>query len=274
MANATHATRASNPNDRQQHQPGTNRPLEPIGERIATLRPERRLSQADLANLANLDQPRLSRIEKGQLLASADVINRTATALELSSGYELAYGTDREEAYRRSLSPEDLTSNDQVIKAVRELCLFYLQAHYQRIFNAFEALYGGEGMVYPVGLLGEALYIQLQANCEKALPAVAKFAPPGIEKLYFPGHLESMGDEDLPGPGDGWGIGDRAGMCESLNELTKLALEYGYGGPSEEAQTVMFKVWGFDELDEAIEQARQDRVRCEEQWLRQFQNGI
>ena len=252
MTNATHA-----PGRQHQHRP--NEHLQPIGERIATLRCERRLSQVALAHAANLDQPRLSRIEKGQLAASIEVIDRLAIRLNLSCGYELVHGTDKEKAYRDSLSLEDLAAVDEAKKAVRALTLFYLQASYQRIFNAFEALYGG-GMACRVGLLGEALYIQLQTNCEKALKAVAKFAPE-LRELHFPDHLESMGDEDLPGPIDCWGIGDRAGMCESLNGLTKLAILHGV--PSEEAQVAILERWGLNEVDRAIERACKERVKCE-----------
>jgi transcriptional regulator with XRE-family HTH domain len=61
----------------------------PIGERIKTLRAERRWSQGDLAAKISADPGQISRYENGHIAPSADAIVRLAEALDVSCDYLL-----------------------------------------------------------------------------------------------------------------------------------------------------------------------------------------
>jgi transcriptional regulator with XRE-family HTH domain len=93
--------------------------VEPFGERIAAIRKECGISQASLGKQTGLGQPRLSRIEKGELAASVQVINKLAAALGRPSR-ELVAGTDREGHYiSQALSPEELAQEEATSEFIR-----------------------------------------------------------------------------------------------------------------------------------------------------------
>lgn len=52
-----------------------------IGQRIAELRKQRGISQAQLAEAIGMHQPNIARIENGQYSTSIDVLSRIAEAL-------------------------------------------------------------------------------------------------------------------------------------------------------------------------------------------------
>ena len=54
---------------------------ERIGQRIADLRSEKGMTQAQLAEVADITRSHLSRIESGKYAVSLDVLDRIATAL-------------------------------------------------------------------------------------------------------------------------------------------------------------------------------------------------
>ena len=110
--------------------------MEFFGSKVKTARKCQGMSQAVLAGITGLGQPRLSRIENSELPASAEVIDKVASALG-KTGRDLASGTDREEYYlSMTMSPEQRTLE-------RSFMLVTLSEAYQRIFDLFEALYGG-----------------------------------------------------------------------------------------------------------------------------------
>ena len=67
----------------------------PIGERIKSLRKERKWSQGDLAGRIGADSGQISRYENGHIAPSADAIVRLAEALDVSCDYLLVEGAPR-----------------------------------------------------------------------------------------------------------------------------------------------------------------------------------
>ena len=55
-----------------------------LGRRIATIREKRGLSQAQLADMADIGRPHLSQIENGAVAARVDTLKAMADALEMS----------------------------------------------------------------------------------------------------------------------------------------------------------------------------------------------
>lgn len=60
--------------------------LKSLGERIFSLRKEKKLSQAQLASMASLDRSFISEIENGQKNISVITLEKIAKALETSMG--------------------------------------------------------------------------------------------------------------------------------------------------------------------------------------------
>ncbi len=62
--------------------------MEKFGKRVATIRAGKSFTQKVLGEQTGIGQPRLSRIEKGEIPASATIIDNIASALG-TSGLEL-----------------------------------------------------------------------------------------------------------------------------------------------------------------------------------------
>ena len=73
--------------------------MEPIGRRIKTLRGALEITQGAISKATGIKQPRLSKIEQGHDVPSAEAIDKIAVALQ-RSGLDLVKGTDREGYYR------------------------------------------------------------------------------------------------------------------------------------------------------------------------------
>jgi transcriptional regulator with XRE-family HTH domain len=164
--------------------------VEPFGKRIAAIRKERGISQVALGKQTGLGQPRLSRIEKGELAASVQVVNKLAAALDRSSR-ELVAGTDREGHYiSQALSSEELAEEQATTELTRAFDVLLLQALYDRVAALFDAVYAGPYISVDVG--AEHIYIDLRARCQNvidrgALPTLA---------LFFPDHLDPIEEDD------------------------------------------------------------------------------
>ena len=87
-----------------------------FGDRVKAVRKELGLNQEALVNRlgAGFEQPRVSRLEKGTLAASAEVIDKMAAVFG-RTGRELAQGTDREGHYfAQGMSPDERASERDV----------------------------------------------------------------------------------------------------------------------------------------------------------------
>lgn len=58
-----------------------------LADRLKTIRTDKKLSQQQLAQLANVHYTNVGRYERGDAKPSADVLNRLAYALEVSPDY-------------------------------------------------------------------------------------------------------------------------------------------------------------------------------------------
>ncbi len=164
--------------------------VEPFGKRIAVIRKERGVSQASLGKQTGLGQPRLSRIEKGELAASVQVISKLAAALGRPSR-ELVAGTDREGYYiSQALSPEELAQEEATSEFIRTFDALLLQATYERVAALFDAVYAGPYISVEVG--AEDIYIDLRARCQNIID---RRALPRLE-LFFPDHLDPIEEDD------------------------------------------------------------------------------
>jgi transcriptional regulator with XRE-family HTH domain len=165
--------------------------VEPFGKRIAAIRKECGMSQASLGKQTGLGQPRLSRVEKGQLAASVQVINKLAAALGRLSR-DLVAGTDREGHYiSQALSPEKLAEEEATKKFIRTFDALLLQATYERVAALFDAVYAGPYISVDVG--AEHIYIDLRARCQNI---INRGALTGLE-LFFPDHLDPIEEDDV-----------------------------------------------------------------------------
>ena len=164
--------------------------VEPFGKRIAAIRKERGISQASLGSETGLGQPRLSRIEKGELAASVQVINKLGAAVGRPSR-ELVAGTDREGYYiSQTLSPEELAQEGATNAFIRAFDVLLLQATYERVAALFDAVYAGPYISIDVG--AEHIYIDLRARCQNI---INRGALPQLE-LFFPDHLDPIEEDD------------------------------------------------------------------------------
>jgi transcriptional regulator with XRE-family HTH domain len=78
-----------------------------IGRNVRVIRAERKLTQADLANLVFLDRTAISRLESGQRTVTAPELASIATALGVEIGSLAA--ADGKTAQATSLTPERIT---------------------------------------------------------------------------------------------------------------------------------------------------------------------
>jgi transcriptional regulator with XRE-family HTH domain len=164
--------------------------VQAFGKRIAAIRKECGLSQLGLGRQTGLGQPRLSRIEKGELPASVQVINKLAAALERPSR-ELVAGTDREAYYvSQALSPEELAQEAATTELIISFDALLLQALYERVAALFNAVYAGPYITVDVG--SEHIYIDLRARCQNVID---RGALPTLE-LFFPDHLDPIEEDD------------------------------------------------------------------------------
>ena len=165
--------------------------MQAFGKRITAIRKERGISQVELGKQTGLGQPRLSRIEKGELAASVQVISKLAAALGRPSR-ELVAGTDREGHYvSQALSPEELAEEEATNRFVRTFDALLLQATYERVAALFDAVYAGPYISTDVG--AEHIYIDLRARCWNI---INRGALPRLE-LFFPDHLDPIEEDDV-----------------------------------------------------------------------------
>ena len=68
-----------------------------IGSRIREVRLSRRMSQADLAAMANISLPHISNIENGKISISAETVIRLSVALKVSSDRLLNIRPEKDE---------------------------------------------------------------------------------------------------------------------------------------------------------------------------------
>ena len=164
--------------------------VQAFGKRIAAIRKECGLSQVGLGRQTGLGQPRLSRIEKGELPASVQVINKLGAALERPSR-ELVAGTDCEAYYvSQALSPGELAQEAATTELIVAFDALLLQALYERVVTLFDAVYAGPYIAVDVG--AEHIYIDLRARCQNVIDRGALAAP----ELFFPDHLDPIEEDD------------------------------------------------------------------------------
>lgn len=241
--------------------------MEAFGQRLAALRREQGISQSAVHELTGLAQPRLSKIEQGKLVASADVIDKLA-AIFKRSGLDLAIGTDREAHYRaQRVTPEAQEREKATRSHLRGLAVMSLSLLYDRVCNLFDALYGG--MAFPsVGV--EHIYIELTRAVRKAAEMIADFEPGVADELYLPDHLEPEGPEDdhLLAYGDC----EVQEFTKSRHLLLRLASEYARSITNEERDELI-KAWKMDWLDGQIAELRDIRKKSDAELARRFERA-
>ena len=84
------------------------RPVQLVGRRIRRLRKDRRMTLAELATAAGIQQADLMRLEKGEYRASLDLLFRILGALEVSGEIFFADVAKEEPAARRSNAIREL----------------------------------------------------------------------------------------------------------------------------------------------------------------------
>jgi len=222
----------------------------------------RKMTQSTLALAARINQPRLSKIEKGEEGASLPLIGRLAAALGMR-GQDLVADTNREDDYLgRALSPEQRVQAEVDRRRRRATPLMILTIHYRRVYDLFEAIYGG--IVAPP-VRGEEGYLELVDHCRRVLPDVEPIWPRVADELYFPDHLEVRGELDLKI--DDWRDGERGLVMQGVAELERLCLHYG-DVVSAEMRAAMEHYFKFDEVDTRLAEIRRAREALERAFLR------
>jgi transcriptional regulator with XRE-family HTH domain len=89
-----------------------------LADRLKTTRTNKKISQQQLAQLANVHYTNVGRYERGDAKPSADVLNRLANALEVSPDY-LMNGTLEDKAVN-TLSDQELLSQFRKIEQMPE----------------------------------------------------------------------------------------------------------------------------------------------------------
>ena len=245
-----------------------------FGSRVKAVRLELGLGQMEtVARLgAGFDQPRLSKIERGTLEASVEVIKKFATVFGRTCR-ELVQGTDREDYYfaqglsadERAVERAEREQTTQTARTLNALKVLTLKIHYALVFDLFEAVYGGQFIAPQVS--AEEGYVELRTHCEKLAQAVEAFEPGVRERLYFPDHIEQRSEMDMLL--DDWKMGERAMVKESLAFLSSLAERYkSLIEPTmiDEVKTY-FKI---DEVAQRIAKLQADREKIEAAWCKKF----
>jgi transcriptional regulator with XRE-family HTH domain len=238
-----------------------------FGEALRREREARGITQTALARAVRINQPRISKIETDQEIVTLPLIKRLATALG-TRGQDLVADTNREDDYlARALSPEDRAKSEADRRRRRAVPLVILTIHYRRVFDLFEAIYGG--MVAPP-VRGEDGYVELVDHCRRVLPDVAAVWPRIGDELHFPDHLEVRGELDLIL--DDWREGERALVMRGIAELERLCLQFT-DVVSAEARAGMEQYFKFDEVDARLAELRNTREKVERAFLRSHGMG-
>jgi transcriptional regulator with XRE-family HTH domain len=165
--------------------------MEAFGKRVAAVRLEQRISQAELARKTGLGQPRISRIENGALAASVSVTTKLGDALRRNAR-ELVAATDRDGYYvAEALSPEEIADELHMVSLQKSFDIVMLRAFYDRISTLFWAVYGGPYIA--VNVNAEALYLDLRSRCAR----IIENSSLDIPALYFPDHLDPIEEDDV-----------------------------------------------------------------------------
>lgn len=226
--------------------------MENFGERVSTLRRELGLGQK-AADAVGISQPRLSKIERGNLVASAEIIDKLATVFG-RSGLDLVRGTDREDHYRtQRISPEMQAHEEASRQFKAGLAVIALSLLYDRVCDLFEALYGG--MAFP-GVRVEGFYIELCRSVRKAAEQVEEIAPGITAELYLPDNLEPEGPDDdhLLAYGDI----ETEFFTKSRHKLLRLESEFAHGIDSE-SRDALKGAMNLERVDKQIEELRELR---------------
>lgn len=227
-----------------------------FGDRARQVRSKLELSQQAIEERTELNQPRLSKIENGKEIASADVIDKLAKAYGVDP-FVFVRGTDREAYYvGNRLSPDEREEHARVARLKDAAALEYVYLSYTHICELFDAAYG-EGIV--PAFRGEERYIELRQFCMKAIAGVEKFLPGFGSLIHFPDHLEPEGDED-----DqliGWQF-EHPSLKRSLRAIQEamIPLSDCYDSESREA---MVKHYRLDIVDDEIATLKAARLRAE-----------
>ena len=245
-----------------------------FGDRVKAVRKELGLSQGALVNRigAGFDQPRISRIEKGTLAASAEVIDKLAAVFG-RTGRELAQGTDRQGYYlAQGMSPDERAAERavqvrtvEIVEGVRAITVMMLKTCYTMVYDLFEAVYGGDYLAPEVS--AEEGYVELRSHCTKLAKAVDEFAPGTSERLYFPDHIEGRDEMDMIM--DEWKLGERSMVKESLAFLFELSEGYRNRVELTELEVVK-KHFKIDEGEKAIAALRVQREKIEASFRKKY----
>lgn len=237
-----------------------------FGERLRALREEQRLSQQQLGQRTRLQQAKISRLESGEMLATIGVIDRLAVALG-RTGRELVRGTDREGYYLvGTLTAEEAQQEQERIlreeSIARGLPVLALRVMYQRIYDVFEAIYGGR-YVAPV-VHGEGLYLEMVENCRKALVGVEELCPGFSEQIYFPDHIEPQYELDLVL--DAWQTFEKAEVKRSQRLILEQELRFCRAiDPS--LETAFVHLLQLEHVDKMVDRLRTQRIEAEDDWI-------
>ena len=105
-------------------------PAAGFGERLQTLRRQKKLSQSELGELASIHYTHIGRYERGSSLPTAGALHRLAEALGVSGDFLMEGST--EEVARLRFKDRDLLSKFQEVEklpdADKELVLRFLEA--------------------------------------------------------------------------------------------------------------------------------------------------
>lgn len=238
-----------------------------FGDRLKAVRKELGLSQEALVNRlgSGFDQPRVSKLEKGTLAASAEVIDKMAAVFG-RNGRELAEGTDREGYYfAQGMSPDERAAeraeqarSAEIMQGVNAMSVIMLKTCYTMVYDLLEAVYGGEYVAPQVS--AEEGYVELRVHCMKLAKAVDEFAPGTSDRLYFPDHIEARDDMDMLM--DDWKLGERGMVKESLAFLFELSEGCRNRVDPDDLEEVK-KYFKVDEGERAIAALRAQREKIE-----------
>lgn len=229
--------------------------MTPFGQRVAAIRKELGLSQTKLGEQTRLGQPRISRIEKGELAASVEVITKIASVFGREGG-ELVTGTDREGYFvGETVSPEAFAEQQ---KTQRGLGIMMLSETYKRIVALFEATHGPCMTVNIQG--SEMLYLQLTDMCKKLAASVRDFESDIEERLYYPDRLETLEDDRVV-----WDVHGKNALEESRLHLVKLEFKY-CRELSENFRTLHITTFNLVAIDENAKEMQAERERLEKEW--------
>jgi len=97
-----------------------------LGERIKLTRIQRKMSQSELARMAEVHQKNISKYENENVIPSATTLKAIADALEVTADYLL--GSDHEEAIQDKVLLKYLREVDQMPEDLRKAIITVLDA--------------------------------------------------------------------------------------------------------------------------------------------------